>query len=345
MKKIFFLLAVFMISITCSINAQVQCIYCYHQNDSISTGVNNLILNSGFENHNCIPQNWFSSSYCPNSSYYNCDITDWVCTGGGGQTYADIVTNAYAKIVDGTYAVYFGSSYCSACNSTLGDTSCVTDIGCTSTGIPPGYPQSGLNYGGTSGLSLEQTVPGLLPGTTYCLEFWAGGEGNQGTPGLFAVDVGFGDTLMRNNPTPYSNGIGTRFLIIFKAVNTSHTIRFTNWGHINNNATELILDDVRLYKIEELSSTVPSCNTSTGEMAIEQSFSLSPNPVSGPMIVTINSHLVGEDFMIMDQLGKTVMKGNLSSEITSIDLMKLSQGIYTFRIGNDNNGAVKIVKN
>src|SRR5436190_13687408 len=122
MKKIFtaFLLLFFITSA----KAQIICIFCYEQNDSISDNVNNLLLNGGFENHNCIPNNWFSSSYCPNSSYYTCNIDNWTCTGGGSSTYADVTDINYSQVVEGTYTVYFGSFYCMACSTTPQDTSC-----------------------------------------------------------------------------------------------------------------------------------------------------------------------------------------------------------------------------
>ncbi|MEO8086848.1 MAG: T9SS type A sorting domain-containing protein [Bacteroidota bacterium] len=240
-------------------SAQIICIYCYEQNDSISLNVNNLLLNGGFENHNCIPMNWFSSSYCPNSAYYNCNISDWICTGGGSNTYADIVTTGYAKVVEGTYTCYFGNSYARACSSTQNDTSCLTSVDCTTGGMPIGYPNNDAGYGGALGLSIEQTVSGLTVGNSYILEFWAGGEASQTAPGLFAVDVGFGNTFLRNNHTPSVGGIGTRYLVEFNATSTSHTIKFTNWGHICSLCTELILDDVRLYTLAELSPVVQPC--------------------------------------------------------------------------------------
>src|SRR6185436_3351897 len=114
MKK-YFLLIMFCFYFFKFSSAQILCIYCYDQNDTISAGVNNLIQNGGFENNNCIPQNWFASSYCPNSNYYNCDITDWICTGGGTSTYADVVDLGWGQVIEGINSVYLGNHYCNAC--------------------------------------------------------------------------------------------------------------------------------------------------------------------------------------------------------------------------------------
>ena len=240
---------------------QILCVSCYNQNDSISYGVNNLLLNGGFETNNCGAWPAPSSYYCPNSNYYSCNISNWTCTGGGTSTYACIFDHTYVTVPQGNDAVYFGNFFCNACSPNSEDTSCVNTIGCTTTGIPAGYPVNDITYGGTNGVSLEQTVNGLVVGNTYVLEFWVGGEWTFTNSGLFAVDLGFGDTMLRCKPTP-TGSIGTVYLIQFSAAASSQTIKFTNWGHICSTCTELVLDNVRLYKVAELSSSVPPCGPS-----------------------------------------------------------------------------------
>jgi len=259
MKKLQILLFIFIFGKQA--HAQIICIYCFDQNDSISQNVNNLILNGGFENTTCTS---VADQYCPNSASYNCDILNWTCTGGVASTYACIVdTGFYSTLVEGTHLAYFGNSFCHACSPLTNDTICLTDSGCTVTGIPAGYPDN-TGGGGNVGVNLEQTVNGLIIGNTYVLEFWTGGEWPATYPnrGLFAVDIGFGKTFLRNKPyhTPL---ISTRFIIEFNAVATSTTIKFTNWGHICSDCTELMLDDVRLYTLAELSPVVPPCAGAT----------------------------------------------------------------------------------
>ena len=257
MKKLVHLLAVLLNFQFAS--AQVVCIFCYDQNDSISQNVNNLVINGGFENTTCA-FNSNANTWCPNSASYNCDIANWICTGGGANTYSCFYDSNYWYVDEGTHSAYFGNSFCPACNT--GDTLCLVNSDCVTTGISPGYPLNGSGYGGAQGISLEQTVNGLTPGATYVLEFWAGGESFGGgfpDPGLFAIDIGFGYTFLRCPSTPAHTGIGTRFIVEFNATSASHTIRFTNWGHICNTCTELVLDDVKLYTLAELSPIVPPC--------------------------------------------------------------------------------------
>jgi len=241
-------------------SAQIICIQCFNQNQPISTGTVNHLINGGFEAHNCSPLDII----CPNASLYACDIDNWTCTNGGANTYSQVVDIAFSIIVEGGNAVYMGNWITRPCAPFINDTSCITMNGCKVEGIPTGYPiNNDVGYGGANGVSLEQNVNGLIPGNTYVLEFWAGGEdfGSFVKPGIFGIDLGFGNTLLRCKATGDSPiDIGTRYIIIFKATTVSHKIKFTNWGHICSDCSELVLDDVQLYTIDELSNAVSHCN-------------------------------------------------------------------------------------
>ena len=254
MKRYFFY-GVFGFTICNYSMGQVICVSCYDQNAPITVGANNLVLNGGFENGCGI-----GTFFCPNASTYNCNITGWICTGGGINTYAHIVNSTFSIIPEGTKAVYFGNWFWDICSPDTNDESCLIAAGCMVSGVPPGFPSARYpGYGDTTGISIQQTVTGLIPCTKYILEFWAGGEDNFYL-GLFAVDVGYGNIFLRERRTPPPLGIGKRFLIEFNATSTAHTIKFTQWGHISQLFTELVLDDVRLYASSEL-DTVSQCPT------------------------------------------------------------------------------------
>jgi gliding motility-associated-like protein len=242
-------------------SGQILCIYCYDQNDSISNNVTNLIQNGSFENTTCNPAG--NNTFCPNSFNYNCNLTNWTCVGGGTSTYAQLFPAAYSAIPDGLYAAYFGNSFCNICSSTQGDLGCLTNTNCQITGVPPGYPINLVDYGGTNGLSLQQTVTGLTVGNTYVLEFWTGGEdfGAFIDPGIFGLDIGFGYDLLETVPTD-AGDIGKTYIVIFNATSTSHTIKFTNWGHVCPSCSELTLDLVRLYTVAQLDPSVNNCGGS-----------------------------------------------------------------------------------
>lgn len=256
MKKILFTLCLFTTLIS---KAQIICVFCYEQNDSISSNVNNLIQNGSFE----LGCNNFGY-FCPNSNTYSCNLSNWICSGGGSMTYACTYDTSVhvCETPDGRNVAYFGNGVSTrACSPAMFDTSCMADSGCVAINIQPGYPYSDTGYGGANGVTIAQTVNGLVAGNSYVLEFWAGGEGQSAgwmKRGLFAVDVGFGNTFLRCNPTN-PGYIGTRYLIVFNATSSSHTIKFTSWGHICGVCTELMLDHVRLYTLAEISPNVPPC--------------------------------------------------------------------------------------
>jgi hypothetical protein len=309
---------------------QVTCIFCFEQNAPVSSAVNNFILNGGFEN-GCSA----GGIFCPNI-YHTCDITNWICT-GGSMTYSCICDAGFSVIVEGNKAAYFGNSAGYACSSVFGDTSCLGNIACTVSGIPSGYPVSGPAYGGATGVSLEQTVTGLITGNIYVLEFWAGGESSFGGRGLFAADVGFGNIILRNNPTNPGNSIGTRFIIEFVATSSSHTIKFTNWGHICGGGvcTELILDDVRLFTLAELSgSIVPPCLTGTNELNESVSVVVYPNPVSNELTVKKNSSERAE-IILYDIMSRKLLRQSFTNS-ASINTVQLTKGIYLYEVRNKN---------
>ncbi len=332
-NKIFTLLLIISTLIYKEASAQVLCIYCYDQNDSISHGVHNLILNGGFENSNCVPFPG-NGRFCPTANAYNCNIANWQCTGGGVNTYAGIFDNANSIIPEGAKAAYFGNLLALPCSPTMDDTACIAHNGCTISGVPFGYPQSSVVgfYGGDTGISLNQNVTGLTIGATYVLEFWAGGENNP-HPGIFAVNVGFGNTLLKNPPTPINTGIGIRYIIEFIATATSHTIKFTNWGHICQTCTELVLDDVRLYTLAELDSSVPHWYEGIKAINSINETSIYPNP-TGNVLSVKTSDKERLTIVVYDVLSRKL----LSQEFTGnadINIERLSRGIYLYQIIND----------
>lgn len=238
---------------------QITCLNCYDQKESISSPSANLITNGGFENSSCALGEYF----CPASGNYTCDINNWTVSGGGNGTYAQMFSSANSIIVEGTRAAYLGNYFADICPSA--DTACIdlSSDACSVTGVPDGYPTNTANYGGNTGVSIEQTVNNLTVGESYNLEFWVGGEGGGSSflgTGVFGLDIGFGQLFLKCHTTgANSSSTGTRYIIQFLATSTSHNIKFTNWGHITYASTEIILDDVILYKTSDPASNFAAC--------------------------------------------------------------------------------------
>ena len=308
-------------------SAQIECIQCFSRTDPISPGATNLIQNGGFESHNCIPA-WFQGSYCPSSNLYNCDIDAWRCIGGGTNSYPIIFDSTLSLIPEGEFAAYFGNGNAFVCAEFSFDTSCIVRDKCTVSGFPSGLPTTLDGYGGPEGVSLEQTVDGFIVGETYVLEFWAGGEPLEGlfsAPGVFAIDIGFGKTYLTCLPTTHNEGIpGTIYLIRFTATSPTHTITFTNWGHMCIDCTELVIDNVRLYTLAELAPPFQECITSTAETSNADDILVFPNPAADVINVKV---MQGEPFRITvaDVHGRYVSE---QLNVSEVNVSGLMAGVY-----------------
>lgn len=335
------LLLLLQVAVYFSGKGQIICVHCFEQNEAISSGFTNQLLNGGFETTTCTPA-WFQDCFCPNSTLYNCDLSNWTCTGGDASSYPSVFDNTLSIIPEGNNAAYFGNGNAFACSEQWGDPSCYVVDMCTRTGIPSGYPRSNPGYGDLTGVSLEQTVSGLIVGHTYVLEFWAGGEPLLGLltdPSIFAVDVGFGKIFLTCKPTGEpDNLIGTRYLVVFNANAPSHQIKFTNWGHICDVCTEVVLDDVSLYTIEELSGTVPECTTAAYDQKETNAINIYPNPFNGNVLFTFDLIQSGEvSLEIYDLNGRKIesliqdhLQAGMYEQIWNADAYPA--GVYYYRL-------------
>ena len=319
---------------------QIVCIQCFDQNEPISPQAVNRLQNGGFEENNCVP-GWLNGSYCPNSAMYNCDIAHWTCTGGGAQSYPSIFDSTLCLIPQGQFAAYFGNGNAFACVDQSFDTSCLQRKLCTVSGFPQGFPTTLPGYGGPGGVSLEQTVSGLTIGEQYVLEFWAGGEPLQGllsAPGIFAVDIGFGKSYLNCKPTGGTQfRIGTVYLIRFIASATTHSIKFTNWGHTCIDCTELVIDNVSVYSLNELSGSIGDCMTGLEETSAND-VSIYPNPASSEIEVKGMEEV--HILKLMDSAGRLLPVHVLNNKM---DVTLLPAGVYYIMIVNGKNSFVKKV--
>ena len=90
-------------------------------------------------------------------------------------------------------------------------------------------------------------------------------------------------------------------------------------------------------------STNCVCVASIDEEIIDE-ISISPNPTSSKINVKSSLALIGEEYIIYDQLGKEVMSGFIIAENTEIDLSNISEGVYLFIVGTDMQETFRIVK-
>ncbi|HKR06947.1 MAG TPA: T9SS type A sorting domain-containing protein [Bacteroidia bacterium] len=165
-----------------------------------------------------------------------------------------------------------------------------------------------------------------------CLNFGqvANNDANN-KDGLFAIDVGFGDTLLRNKTTNLGT-IGTRYIIEFNATSSSHTIKFTNWGHICAGCTEVVLDDLRLYTLAELDASVPHCTVGidfpSASVGLENL--ISPNPFTNELNIKTNSQELSE-IIFYDIASRKLLQQSFINSF-SVSTENFSKGIYFYEI-------------
>ncbi|MBP1672215.1 MAG: hypothetical protein H6Q25_30 [Bacteroidetes bacterium] len=69
-----------------------------------------------------------------------------------------------------------------------------------------------------------------------------------------------------------------------------------------------------------------------------------PNPTNDWVFVKTNPILVGESYLIANQLGESIISGHLQSEISGINLNGLPSGAYFLIIGNQEKRTFKVIK-
>jgi hypothetical protein len=119
-------------------------------------------------------------------------------------------------------------------------------------------------------VTLQQTVSGLNPSSTYLLDFWTSGEmvGQPGLPvdGFFGLNISGEATLYFAAPS--GNGLvgpAQRYQVYFTPTASTVTFEWVNWGHYldpNGMSDELVLDDVILNLVSN-APTPLDCNCLT----------------------------------------------------------------------------------
>jgi len=153
------------------------------------------------------------------------------------------------------------------------------------------------------------------------------------------LDLGFGNIMLRDNPTHYSGSYGTRYVIVFQAISSSHTIKFTNWGHISTQNTELVLDDVRLYSLNPI--TAPCFGAGINNVSTSlNNLNIYPNPSNDKLTIEVEN-LQGfknlEGLVRINNILGEVINTNLKMESgkCEVDLKNYNPGIYFVEIKSD----------
>ena len=93
-------------------------------------------------------------------------------------------------------------------------------------------------------------------------------------------------------------------------------------------------------------SNVASLSFLTGinELFSSNLFSVFPNPATKQIDVKADATLLGSNYSIYDNTGKSVLKGKINSANTVIELGSLSGGVYLFSVGENLKQTFKVIK-
>jgi hypothetical protein len=79
------------------------------------------------------------------------------------------------------------------------------------------------------------------------------------------------------------------------------------------------------------------------ENAVLQSFRIYPNPTESEIYINCTTQNVGDTYSIIDNMGKTVITGKITTENTRVDASHLSKGIYIIHLQENTKLTQKIV--
>jgi hypothetical protein len=126
----------------------------------------------------------------------------------------------------------------------------------------------------------------------------------------------------------WSNGANTMTTSVTPTSGTTYTV-WVNDGTCEGMAT--IFVDAQI------------CMGINGAVSVS-GINIYPNPTNGILNVSISSELAGvASIEVYDAIGKLVIKDTLSNDANTINLSKLEDGMYVFKIIN-NNKAIKVGK-
>ena len=86
--------------------------------------------------------------------------------------------------------------------------------------------------------------------------------------------------------------------------------------------------------------------TGISDITSEAKFSVYPNPANDLITIKVNhaERLIDSSYAIYDNLGRQVLKGEITSEVTSVNIGQLKKGVYVLKVGEQNGKTFKVVK-
>ncbi|MDG2042730.1 MAG: T9SS type A sorting domain-containing protein [Bacteroidia bacterium] len=80
------------------------------------------------------------------------------------------------------------------------------------------------------------------------------------------------------------------------------------------------------------------------ELALTKDYAVYPNPTKGIVFISTKASLLGASYTVYSSSGALIRNGSITSEITTLDIQDLQEGIYFIQLGDDIQQSFKIIK-
>lgn len=126
---------------------------------------------------------------------------------------------------------------------------------------------------------------------------------------------------------------------------TNDTLNVLNVSLSNNNQLfRCLVSSGTCTDTSSVASLSVTLNNNINELSNDNSFIIYPNPANDFITIKLNSNSIKSIYTITDLLGKIVLKGQLNSETTVIQIGELNIGVYFIQVGEQYKKSFKVIK-
>lgn len=126
---------------------------------------------------------------------------------------------------------------------------------------------------------------------------------------------------------------------------TYDTLNISNVTMSNNNQPfRCIINSGSCPDTSEVAVLTVNDNVGLSDVEQDDLFSIYPNPAHNQITITVSPQLIHSNYVIYDNMGRSVLSGKINSESTLIDLESLNGGVYFLQIGENLKQTVKLMK-
>lgn len=112
---------------------------------------------------------------------------------------------------------------------------------------------------------------------------------------------------------------------------------------MNNYQFRCIINDC---KVDTTMPALLTVNDNVGLQSIQNQHSIKiyPNPTNSEFIIDTKTELIGQPYSLIDLIGRTLLTGTITSNLTIVNISHLSASIYILQVGSDTRSSISIVK-